>query len=109
MATVKHTPAPWTDGREGSGDFISPGVVVLGDTGECSKCGGSPGEIIIKPADKKLIKAAPDLADSLVKAEALIESARVLAIANGNTASEHAFTEALPSIRAAIRTAGRFE
>lgn len=65
MSTAKHTPAPWSDGREGSGDFISPDVVVLGDTGECGKCGGGPGEIFIKPADKKLIKAAPDLAAAL--------------------------------------------
>lgn len=72
-----------------------------------SSCGGGPGEIFIKAADKRLIKAAPEMADALVKAEALIESARVLAIANGNAASERALMEGLPLIRAALRKAGR--
>lgn len=50
-----------------------------------------------------LFGAAPKLVDELNKAEALIEAARVLAIANGNASSERAFTEGLLSIRAALR------
>lgn len=107
MSGAKHTPGPWTDGREGSGDFISPAVVVLGDTGACSRCGGGPGEIFIKPADKKLIKAAPELADALEAVRASAQCGCTLREIDSGHRTDCRLPHWLDVAAEALRKAGR--
>lgn len=53
------------------------------------------------------VRVAVQLANALVKAKALIESARVLAVHNQNRASEQAFEECGQQLNAVLLEAGR--
>lgn len=69
--TCAHTPGPWTYQEEGD-EPISPRVVVMHDDGACGdpECCGSPTYWMhIKPADGRLIAAAPDLLRAAKQAE----------------------------------------